>query len=187
MRKKTTTTFTVTVTHRGPYKLFENLFGKRSGTIINSSEKLITTDTESLPAIERYSKGQKLVRLFIKKAAEEAGLVYDGRFGSRRYREKTKELQKAWYFIDYGYNTFINGQTRYNVELEGVVINFFFDNGINNKGSIEIQDFTLEGPRPQYLIDDIDLTNPNTKDNLISVFKEWGFKYINKDSPSKII
>lgn len=78
MAKETTTTFEVTVTHKGNKKKFKDLL-KRTGHVQDLKIKEIDSETTDLGVInEGYElpDALKTLRLFLKDACEEAGLSY---------------------------------------------------------------------------------------------------------------
>ena len=146
MRKETTTTYEVTVTHRGPAKTFWKLFNGKSSTILHTTAEETRTNTKLLPSVPRFNKDQKTVRLFIKQALEDAGLTYTKNYnlsadkGPIQYNDAgSSKFLKPWYNIDYQYHRAkIDNITEIVVRLEGIKIYFLWKEGLNNNGVVEI-------------------------------------------------
>ena len=146
MRKETTTTYEVTVTHKGPAKTFWKLFNGKSSTILHTTAEETRTDTKLLPSVPHFNEDQKTVRLFIKQALEGAGLTYTKNYnlsadkGPIQYNDAgSSKFLKPWYNIDYQYHRAkIDNITEIVVRLEGIKIYFLWKEGLNNDGVMEI-------------------------------------------------
>lgn len=183
MAKETTTTYTVTVTHKGPAKSFAQLF-KRRGGIKSAKVATGTSNTKDLPPEKAFSDEIKVVRAFIKKAAEKADLVYGGGGKAPLGGAGTYNIayRNQWRFK--------RGEVSYNVTLRNVRIDIQFSKGLDQPGRIEIWDRT--NPKKEQFQNyygttssrqvhneeiDFNLTDPEAEEQLVKIFEEWGNKY----------
>ena len=173
MAKETTTTYTVTVTHKGPHKDFDEIFkDKRCVKDWEAVEE--KTETKNLPPKSKYSPETKIVRAFFKKAAEKAGLKYGGH-GSAPYKGE------GTYHIDYAYDAW---------RVPALTINFKmvrwdvkFPKGAGSLGKIDIWDSGVPSApawqgrtRHNHEIE-FSIADPQAEEKLVELFKEWGCKY----------
>lgn len=173
MANETTSTFTVTVTHGGPKRDFDELFKRRGRNINGVDFKLEDTNTKKIPPKSLYSDEQKMTRLLIKQACEAAGLKYD----SSKNREKTKEL----YEISYGYIGRYNkeqGAAAIHVQLLRANIKLDFPNGLGSEGKAVIREsdknYYRAGEFPKSIA--FNLAAPDISETFTELFKEWGTK-----------
>lgn len=186
MAKSTTSVFTVKVTHRGNKKDFLKLFKPKGGQT-NLEHDLISTETVESEVNALYTNEQKMVRLFLKKCCEKAGLQYMG-------------VSKDWgieggYALEYG-NCWKDGsKAGYTIHLNDVRIDLRFSNGLDSNGVLEVfdhnnviqKDETNNSNKPwirySYKVispneeQTINMADPNFEDELVSVLEKWGFMY----------
>lgn len=180
MAKETTSTFTVTVKHRGNKKEFLNLFRPKGGQI-DLEWKLEKTETKDGETFARYTPEQKMVRLLLKKCCEAAGLKYMG-------------YKRGWgipggYHIEYDYCSKHSNVTRYRIDLKGIRINLEFSNGLNNPGELMV--YYTNDPKEinkkigrllsRVLVPNeslkVNMADPDIEQKLTDLFEKWGTKY----------
>jgi hypothetical protein len=183
MAKETTSTFEITVTHRGNKKEFEKLFRAKGGQI-KLETKMTSTKTVEGETHALYTNEQKVVRVLLKKCCEAAGLKYMG-------------VKRQWgitggYSIEYGYCRKNGTRAEYHINLHDVRVNLLFDNGLDVLGEIKVYD--LKNPRRSMVkhtgpygwssqrpapneTHKTSLADPEFENSLIKILKGWGFRY----------
>lgn len=198
MGKETTTTYTITVKHKGPQQDFGRLF-RQSGRVLNWNAKVEDSTCQATPPKTMYSDDQKITRNFIKQISEAAGLKCNSK-GAIRHGE---------YNLSYSRRTRKNGTTVLSVGLCSVAVDITFDDGVDGLGVAEVFDFKTNPYPPTYAVGfnslvpnrgtvptppkrvrgwnrrgsepnaelEFRLADPNVKETLTALFKEWGFKH----------
>lgn len=182
MAKETTTTFEITVTHRGGSKSFEKLFKPKGGQT-KLQTKTVDSATYQSETHAKYTNEQKMVRLLLKKCCEAASLNYMG--------VKAKWNSQGGYAIDYG-NCRKNGSyANYAISLNSVRFTLRFNNGLDSAGELSIfdsKDVKYEtNPnnsamwRRQMVVGNevykVNLADPEFQQFLTELLKLWGNKY----------
>lgn len=163
MAKETTTTFTVTVTHPGGQATFGELFTRcgRHKSKMDVRVSVQQSDSKDVPAETKYSKEQKITRMLLKQACEEAGL-----------EQKNGRPNHVEYNLSYERGTRKGGRTYYSIELRNITLKVKFPDGLSQAGEIHVQRTrTSWGYRDPKVI--INLVDPNFLKDLTNFIKWW--------------